>query len=297
MTALWPGAALALCALGVIAGLGMLRSTPASVAPLVRGVDDDVTRPSLVGRALAAAGRRWGPTVRAVMSEQRATLIAHRLDAAGRPGGTDLASYAARKAGLTAGGIVLGVVVLLLTGSPLAVAGLGLGGWLLPDLSLIGAARRRQRRIDRDLPDFLDVLAVTVGAGLGFRTALARVGDEIGGPVGEEVRTALQQMALGASRRAAFQGLRDRNDSEPLREFTTALLQAEELGTPLADSLAQIAADLRRSFAQRARREASQAAPKVSLIITTVVVPGALLLILVGLFLGADVDLGILGGA
>lgn len=296
MTALWPGAALAACILGIAVGVRLLRSTPQGAASLVRDVGDEAARPSLGRRLLAGAGRRWGPTVRTLMSEQRAALIGHRLDAAGRPGGLDLAGYAARKAGLTALGLAVGVVLLLLTGNPLALVALALGSWLAVDLSLVGAARRRQRQIDRDLPDFLDVLAVTVGAGLGFRTALARVGDEIGGPVGEEVRTALQQMSLGASRRAAFQGLRDRNDSEPLREFTTALLQAEELGSPLGDSLQQIAGDLRRSFAQRARREAAQAAPKVSLIITTVVVPGALVLILVGLFLGSDVDLGVFGG-
>ena len=102
--------------------------------------------------------------------------------------------------------------------------------------------RLRQEQIERDLPDFLDILAVTVRAGLGYRLALGRVAEALGGPVGEEMLVALRQMSLGATRRAAFEALRDRNASEQLSSFVAAQLQAEELGVPLSEALNDIAA-------------------------------------------------------
>lgn len=74
--------------------------------------------------------------------------------------------------------------------------------------------------------------------------------------------------------------------------FVTAMIQAEELGAPLADTLNQLAEDMRREFAQIARRRAARAAPRVSLIITMVIMPAVVALIVLALFLGSDVDLG-----
>ena len=90
---------------------------------------------------------------------------------------------------------------------------------------------------------------MTVRAGLGYRLSLARVSESLGGPVGEEMLLALRQMELGASRRAAFEALRDRNASEQLSSFVAAQLQAEELGVPLSEALDDIAADMRRAAA------------------------------------------------
>ena len=155
----------------------------------------------------------------------------------------------------------------------------------------------RQERIERDLPDFLDILAVTVRAGLGYRAALGRVAEALGGPIAEEMLTALRQMELGASRRQAFLALRERSESESLATFIAAQLQAEELGVPLSKALNDIAEDMRRSAHQNARRRASRAAPRVSLIVTTMIVPGAMILILVSILLGSDLsESGLLGG-
>ena len=115
---------------------------------------------------------------------------------------------------------------------------------------------------------------MTVRAGLGYRSALQRVAESLGGPAGEEMLIALRQMDLGASRRDAFLALRERNDSESLSTFIGAQLQAEELGVPLSEALNDIALDMRRSAAQNARRRAARAAPRISLIVTTLIVPG-----------------------
>jgi tight adherence protein C len=289
------GAALALCLLAAVGGFLLTKTIP-------EGVGELIARPERARRRLDLSevverlGRRFGQRALALMTDRRLALIRHRIDAAGRPGGLTIERYAGRKAAYTVllGGV--GVLLFLLSGSIVFVPAFAGLGWLFVDFSLAGAAKRRQAVIDRDLPDFLDVLTVTVGAGLGFRDALGRVGAAMGGPLGAEILIAIQQMGLGASRRSALEGLRDRNDSEPLAAFVTALLQAEELGTPLAATLTSIAEDMRKEFGQRARREAARAAPRVSLIVTMIVVPGAVALILGALLAGSGVDLGLFGG-
>jgi tight adherence protein C len=206
-----------------------------------------------------------------------------------------LEAYAGRKASFVLLFSIVGLLFLA-DGSVLMFVLLCALGWLWMDVTLGGQAQRRQARIDGDLPDFLDILAVTVGAGVGFRPAMARVSEALGGPLAEEVLTSLRQMDLGASRREALEGLRKRNRSESLGTFVTALLQAEELGVGLAEALTDLAADMRRSFHQKARRRAARAAPRVSLITTTVLVPGAVVLIVAALFIGSDLDLGVLSG-
>jgi len=171
------------------------------------------------------------------------------------------------------------------------------GAWLAPEIWLSRTGRLRQERIERDLPDFLDILAVTVRAGLGYRVALQRVSESLGGPLGDEMIVVLRQMGLGVPRREAFEALRDRNRSESLSSFVAAQLQAEELGVPLADALNDIAHDMRRVAQQSARRRAQRAAPRVSLITTTLIVPGAIILLLVSLLLGSGAtSSGLLGG-
>jgi tight adherence protein C len=226
-----------------------------------------------------------------LLGQKRLERISHLLDAAGRPLGMTARSFAGRKGALI---VVLGVAGALLSlraGNPLWLALYLFAGWIAPDAWLSGRARRRQGRIDRDLPDFLDVLAVSVTAGVGFRPALRRVAEGVGGPVAEEVLTALHHIDLGQPRREAFEAMRRRNDSEFVSQFVTSLLQAEELGVPLADALQDLAREMRRSSHQRARRRAQRAGPRVSLITTAFIVPGAMILILAALFAGIGADI------
>ena len=111
--------------------------------------------------------------------------------------------------------------------------------------------------------------------------------ESLGGPVGEEMLVALRQMELGASRREAFEALRERNASEQLTSFVAAQLQAEELGVPLSEALNDIASDMRRAAHQAARRRAARAAPRVSLVVTSLIVPGTMILIIASIVLGS----------
>lgn len=102
------------------------------------------------------------------------------------------------------------------------------------------------------------------------------------------MRTALNQVANGATIRSAFTSMKERTKSESVDEFVTAYLQAEELGAPLVDTLNQIALDMRRANAQRLRQQAGRTEPRVSLLMTLVIVPGAMILLLGGLAVALD---------
>ncbi len=239
-------------------------------------------------------GRRFAPLVLKLMGPARVAGVRRRINAAGRPGGMTADIYATRVAGSV---IVFGAVGALVMLQASLVFGLLLiaTGVLWPDLSLRALARNRQYEIERTLPDFLDVLSVTVSAGLGFRHALSRVAESMRGPLSEEFRVALRQMELGTTRREAFEEMRTRNSAESLSQFVTAILQAEELGAPLTQALLEISADMRRESAQAARRRAARTAPRVTLIVTLVMVPGVLILLAGALYVAQGGTEGIGG--
>jgi tight adherence protein C len=247
--------------------------------------------------ALTALSYRLVPRLRRVLSRQATRWLQQQVDMAGRPQGLDVDAVLAKFVlwGLMVGPIfVYGVFTgnLLFVVLPVAII------VVLPLAQLSGLARRRREAIDRDLPDFLDVLAVTVSAGLGFRAALLTVAGRFGGAISEEINTVLHQITNGASVRSAFSAMRDRTRSDAVNEFVTAYLQAEELGAPLADTLNQIAADMRRANAQRMRQHASKIEPRISLVMTTVLIPGAIVILVGGMFLALDAGQlgGVLGG-
>ncbi|HUG83154.1 MAG TPA: type II secretion system F family protein [Euzebya sp.] len=251
-------------------------------------------RRSLVGALRGGVGRRLGPVIMRRMSGRSRRRLEHYLDAAGRPDRMTIASVAQVKAADAVICAVIGVGATLI--HPVLLPAVTVYGWFRQDLQLRGAARKRQSQIERDLPDYLDILGVTIQAGLKFRGALRRVGEQFESPVAEEFRIALQQLDVGASRRAAFEGVRERSDSPSLNRFVGALLQAEELGAPLTDAMVSISRDMRKTFAQNIRKQAAKAAPKVTLVATILLMPGAALLLIGGLVIGGDIQLGGLFG-
>ncbi|MFC0037861.1 type II secretion system F family protein [Actinomadura rayongensis] len=216
--------------------------------------------------------------------------IRKRIDAAGRPGGMTVESYARTTAGYV---VIFATVALLMAAMSQYTLGLlCLLGALQNEGLLRGRMNARQNDIQRSLPDFLDVLAVTVSAGLSFRVALTRVSDSMPGALADEFLIALRQMELGTPRREAFEDLRNRNSSEALASFVTALLQAEELGAPLQTALMDISADMRRESAQWAKRKAQRTTPQITAVTTALTLPAVMLLVLGGMFFGSGADLG-----
>ncbi|WP_431036422.1 DUF5936 domain-containing protein [Streptomyces sp. P6-2-1] len=281
---------------GVLIGLRMYRSETKLPDDLALALEVGSTRVRTTDSAIDRLGLRFAPYVLKLMGPRRVEAKRRRIDMAGNPGGLTLDRYAARRAVYGVFGLLM-AAIFASYGSPL-FAFLALGfGLVAADATIWQAVRERRDVIDRTLPDFLDVLAVVVSAGLGFRQALERVAEKYEGPWADELRITLRQMDMGVSRRQAFDELRRRNNSEQVAQFVSALQQGEELGSPIAETLIQIANDMRRTDAQQARRRAAKTIPKATMVTLVFMLPATMILIATGMFLGSGSDLGsILGG-
>lgn len=233
-------------------------------------------------RLIDTLGIRTQKFLRKLYGPIRLKSLDRRLKNAGNPEGLTLDLFIQREAGFISLSLLL-LVIFTLLGHP--VYGLFFGtvfsGWMY--LWLFQAVQKRQASIDRDIPDFLDILAITVLSGMSFRSSLERVCNHFDGPVAEEMQKTLHEMRLGVSRRDAFSATKERCRSDNIDNFVTTLLQSEELGTPIGDALASIVKEIRRERAQQVRRAAAKAQPKVALVATTTMVPGAMILMLGGM--------------
>ncbi|MFD4634690.1 DUF5936 domain-containing protein [Streptomyces sp. NPDC058284] len=283
--------AMGLAVAGVCQGIRMYRADAKLPSDLAIALEVGATRVSVAGSAVDRLGMRFAPFVLRLMGPKRVDAKRRRIDMAGNPGGLTIDRYAARRAVYGVFGLVLGLVFLT-NGSPLFGLLTLVFGAVAADALIWQAIRERREVIDRTLPDFLDVLAVVVSAGLGFRQALDRVAERYEGPWADELRITLRQMDMGVSRRQAFDELRRRNASEQVAQFVSALQQGEELGSPIADTLIQLATDMRRTDAQNSRRRAAKTIPKATMVTLVFMLPATMILIAAGMFLGSGSDFG-----
>ncbi|MEU6708232.1 DUF5936 domain-containing protein [Streptomyces wuyuanensis] len=281
--------AVGLAVYGAFHGIRMYRADAKLPGDLAVALEVGSTRTTAVGSGIDRMGMRFAPTVLSMMGAKRVDALRRRLDMAGNPGGMTVDRYAARRAVYGMLGAAAAFSLVLRGQAVIGLIAL-VYGLVWTDVVLRAAIRRRRNDIERTLPDFLDVLAVVVSAGLGFRQALERVAEKYKGPWADELRITLRQMDMGVSRREAFEQLRKRNSSEQVSMFVTALQQGEELGAPIVDTLIQIATDMRRTDAQNARRSASKAVPKTTLVVTMVMLPATMILIVMSFYYGSGVD-------
>ena len=155
---------------------------------------------------------------------------------------------------VSAGGKVPGMQGILI------LLGLAVLGIFLPKVWLGNRVRYRQKAILKSLPDAFDLITVCVEAGLGLDAALAKVAEKVEGPFGEELAIALREISLGKLRRDALKELGDRTGVPDLITFINAVVQAESMGTSIANVLRVQAEQMRIRRRQRAEQQA-QAAP------------------------------------
>lgn len=279
MILLWIPIASAALLITAILGIRLLRSTGLeSVAASFATVDEQTDERKGIGEFLDSLGARFMGMALRIYGPERLRRLDLVIRRAGQPDGITVMSYIRRQTGF----IVLAVLVFVVTalmGQTLIGVFMGLLFIVWMRLWLHTTGAKRQKEIERELPDFLDVLGVTVAAGLSFRQAVQRISEHHSGPIGQEMQTVLDEMQVGVSRRDALIGLRERNQSEAIASVVTALMQAEELGVPLQDALQDISRDARREHAQALKVEAAKAAPKVSMVVTMTILPAALILV------------------
>lgn len=282
---------MAIAVAGALLGIRMIRAEAKLPSDLLLALEVGGTRVSKADSAVDRMGMRFAPLVLRLMGPRRVDAKRLRIDMAGNPGGLTINRYAARLAVYVTFGVLMGLI--FLTNGQLVLAVITFAfGVTAADAAIWQAVRERKEVIDRTLPDFLDVLAVVVSAGLGFRQALDRVAERYEGPWADELRITLRQMDMGVSRRQAFDALRKRNSSEQVAQFVSALQQGEELGSPIAETLIQIAADMRRTDAQESRRRAAKTIPKATLVTLVFMLPATMILIATGMFLGSGTNFG-----
>lgn len=149
-----------------------------------------------------------------------------------------------------------------------------------PNAKIKRAADDRRKAITNELPDVLDQLKVTVEAGMSFDGALLRAGQEGRGILATELLKAVNDMQLGLSRGEALQAMADRTDVSDLRQFVTAVRQAEKHGFPLANILKLQALELRDRRRARAEEKAMQVPVKITFPLVFCILPALFIVIL-----------------
>lgn len=158
-----------------------------------------------------------------------------------------------------------------------------LAGAYLPLARLGGAAKKRKAAIQRALPDFLDMLASTVQAGLGFNAALAHAVEVATGPLGEEIKAALSEVRMGRSKADALRAMSDRVKQDQLTSVVTAVVQAERLGSNMADILDELAEEVRNRRMMRAEELANMMPTKMVIPMALFMLPALFVMIFGGI--------------
>ena len=219
-------------------------------------------------RVLRPTLDRWGRQLTARNSQQRTQALQEKLNLAGRPWG------------LTVGGfLVLRIISVILFGFvglaasallALTMPGLLLGpvvgmvvGYLAPDAELSRRIRTRQKDILLALPSALDLLTISVEAGLGFDAALGRVCEKYHNALAAEFNQALNEIRLGRPRLEALDDMARRNRVDELNSFIQAVIQSEQLGVGIANVLRIQSEEIRRRRRQRAEEQGQKAPLKM----------------------------------
>jgi len=210
--------------------------------------------------------------------------IASRLLAAGLAPRVSATQFLAIKSGGAIGLVVLALMVGAST-SPVSIFLLGpIGaafGFLIPDAFLSMKVRARREAIRAQLPDVLDLLAVSVEAGLGFDGAIAKLTEQMRGPLVDEFALTLGEMRIGESRQEALRKLTDRVGVAEVAAFVRAVIQADQLGISLGRILRVQAADSRMRR-QAAAEEQAMKAPIKMLFPTVIFIFPAMFVVILG---------------
>ena len=230
------------------------------------------------GATLAGFARRLDPRA----TEER---IANKLVSSGMARHMTANGFLALKVVLASVGVIVGGLVgVLLASSMLAVvlaAALGFLGFIIPDLMANSRTSKRRAEMRRQLPDALDVVAVSVEAGLGFDAALGKLGEHMQGAVVDEFTLVLGELRIGEARSVALRRMAARVDLPEISSVVNSLIQAEHLGSPLGRML-RVQAQESRNRRQVAAEEQAMKAPIKMLIPTVLFIFPAMFVVILG---------------
>jgi tight adherence protein C len=250
-----------------------------------RNLEELELQQPFVERTLRPLMARLSGAVGRLTSTSFTERTAKRLALAGNPGNLRTADWLGIKAiGAVIGAIVLFLLFGLLGGNFLAGILLGvLGiafGYIAPEFWLGGRIKKRQHAILLSIPDALDLLTISVRAGLGFDAALGKVVEKMQGPLTDEFQRALAEVRVGKARREALRDVIPRTEVAPLTNFIGAIIQAEQLGVAISKVLQIQSEQLRIERRQRAEEMAAKAPIKMLFPLVGCIFPALFIVIL-----------------
>lgn len=260
------GAVLVLVAWIGFAVVRVQRTASDRLAVYGRGTREETLSTPFAERAIAPVVLGLGRFLSRFTPTGYLEKIQKKLVYAGNPGNIDATAFVVVKVLLTILGFVAtfflrnygeGLLRILILGGPILL------GFFGPDAWLQRKTDERKDQMLRMLPDTLDLLVISVEAGLGFDSALSRVVATVPGPLSEEFFRMLQETRVGVSRRDAMRHLMDRTDLDELRSFLLAMMQAEAFGVAIARVLRVQADEMRVKRRQRAQEKAFAAPVKL----------------------------------
>jgi tight adherence protein C len=235
---------------------------------LDRSFGDRVLDP-LQARA-TALGRR-------ISGADTAERIRRKLDLAGNPPGWTVDRVLSGKVLGAVLGLVFGLLFSLMLGSPatklIAIIGVTLAGFFAPNMYLYQRTHERSERLQKELPDAIDLLTISVESGLGFDAAVQQVARNTEGPLAEEFSRVLREMQIGQGRGDALRALGERTNVRDVRSFVGAMVQADSFGIPIAQVLRVQSAEMRVKRRQRAEEKAQQVPVKITIPLIFCILP------------------------
>jgi tight adherence protein C len=243
-----------------LAAINAINSAP---EPLRKELDRPFTE-----RILAPLAHRMLGLGRRLTPDDNAQRLRKSLDRAGNPAGWDVDRVVGLKMVGFIGLLALSIVLSLwwsLSPPMMLLFGVGLAvlGYFAPNLWLYNTGTKREAQIRKEVADALDLLTISVEAGLAFDAALSRVAKSSEGPLAEEFARAIQEMQIGVSRSDALRAMGDRSQLAEVRGFATAMVQADAFGIPIGQVLRVQSKEMRVKRRQLAEEKAQKVPVKI----------------------------------
>jgi tight adherence protein C len=154
-----------------------------------------------------------------------------------------------------------------------------IAGYIVPNVWTDHLMEERQKKIRRELPDMLDMLVISVEAGLGFDQAVAKIVGATKGPLAQEFGRALQEIQAGTDRATALRNLEERAEVPELNAFIMAMVQADVFGISVSNVLTTQAQEIRLRRRQHAEEVAQKAPVKIVFPVVVCILPASLLVV------------------
>lgn len=184
----------------------------------------------------------------------------------------------------------------LVAAKPVYIVGgaivLAIFGWLGPSAYVDRRARMRLERIDYELPELIDILVVTVEAGVGFTASLRVAAGKMRGPLGQELRLTLQEQNMGLSSTDALLNMLERADTPGMRSFVRSIVQGEKLGVSIGQIMRNLAIEMRKQRRAKAEERAQKAPVKMLFPLIFLIFPAMFIVLLLPALIKISEELG-----